>query len=189
MTTEEFLALPENPLVDRALINGELREYPTTPPVEIPMALRGKVQSRILIRLGYLLTDWQVRTGNTRGQFLGGEVGVILRRDSEITVGVDLAYVDRETVLRESSDKTLIDGAPILAIEITSPSDTQEGIEEKVELYLACGVAVVWVVEPRFRTVTVYRADVEPVLFNSRQEINAEPELPGFSCPVAALFE
>ena len=72
MTTEEFLALPENPVVDRALINGQLREYPTIVPVEVPMPLRGREQSRILVRLGYLLTDWQVRTGNKQGQLFGG---------------------------------------------------------------------------------------------------------------------
>ena len=153
------------------------------------MTLRGKVQSRILVRLGYLLTDWQVRTGNKRGQVFGGEVGVILQRDPDTTVGIDVAYVDRESAMSAFGETTLIDGPPILAIEITSPSDTQDGIGEKVELYLDCGVAIVWVVEPRFRTVTVYRPDAEPELFNARQEINAEPELPGFSCPVAAIFE
>ncbi len=181
MTTEEMLALPDQESVHRELIFGELRASPTT--------VRNKVHSRVLVRLCYLMTDWQVRTGNQQGQFLGGEVGVILQRDPDLTVGVDLAYVDREIALRESEGTTLIDGPPILAIEITSPSDTQDGIGEKVELYLDCGVAIVWVIEPRFRTVTVYRPDVEPELFNARQEINAEPELPGFSCPVAAIFE
>jgi Uma2 family endonuclease len=84
---------------------------------------------------------------------------------------------------------TMVDGAPLVAIEILSPSDKQEEIDEKVSEYLACGVAQVWVANPRFRTITVYRPDAEPVLFNVDQTLTAEPQLPGFSLPLARVFK
>ena len=80
------------------------------------------------------------------------------------------------------------EGPPILAVEILSPSDAQEDIDEKVDLLLATGVKIVWVVNPRFRTINVYRPDAEPELFNERQEITAEPHLPGFRVSVAEIF-
>jgi hypothetical protein len=36
--------------------------------------------------------------------------------------------------------------------------------------------------------VTVHRPGAEPELFNVRQEISAEPHLPGFRVPVARIF-
>ncbi len=82
-----------------------------------------------------------------------------------------------------------LDGPPVLAIEILSPSDEQEDIADKVREYLDAGVPLVWVVDTFFSTVTVHRPDAEPQLFNVKQELTAEPFLPGFRVAVAELFE
>ncbi len=181
MTTEEMLSLPENDAFDRELIRGELRER--------PMTVRNKVHSRLLVNVAYQLKAWQRRVDDRAGIVLGGEVGAILARDPDSTVGIDVAYFDRNVVLSESGETTLVAGAPIFAIEIMSPSDRIEDIDEKLAEYLAHGVQLVWVISPKFRTVTVYRPGSEPELFNVRETISAAPELPGFECPVAELFE
>ncbi len=85
-------------------------------------------------------------------------------------------------------DTTLIDGVPTLAVEILSPNDTEEDVNERVDEYLAAGVALVWLVDPHHRTVEVHRPGGEPELFNVRQEMSAEPHLPGFGVPVAQIF-
>ena len=42
--------------------------------------------------------------------------------------------------MRQSGTTTMIDGVPSLAVEVLSPSDTQEDIEEKVDEYLDASV-------------------------------------------------
>ncbi len=59
---------------------------------------------------------------------------------------------------------------------------------EKIELYLETGVAVVWIVDPDLRNVTVYRPGQQEVLFAAAQELIGDPELPGFRVKVAHLF-
>jgi Uma2 family endonuclease len=103
-------------------------------------------------------------------------------------VGIDVAYVSHEIVANTPETSPFFEGPPILAVEILSPSDAQEDIDEKVDLYLATGVKIIWVVNPRFRTINVYRPDAEPELFNELQEITAEPHLPGFRVAVAEIF-
>ena len=61
-------------------------------------------------------------------------------------------------------------------------------VNEKVDQYLEAGVKLVWVVDPHFRTIAVYRPDAEPALFNVNQEISAEPHLPGLHVKVAEVF-
>src|SRR2546423_1455402 len=169
MTTEELLALPDDG-VERWLIRGELREkHP--PPEGPPMTVRNRFHSRVMMLVGHLLLSWLERQPEPRGQVLGGEAGVRLQRTPDSTVGVDVVYVSAEVVARQTDDTTLIDGVPILAVEILSPSDTVEEIDEKVDSYLAAGVALVWVIDPHDRTVTVYRPDVRPQLFNEEQEL------------------
>jgi Uma2 family endonuclease len=62
----------------------------------------------------------------------------------------------------------LIDGVRVLVVEILSPRDTQEPVDEKTDDYLQAGVALVWVIDPHDRTVTIYRPGQEPELVNVR---------------------
>lgn len=111
-----------------------------------------------------------------------------LTRNPDTTVGVDAVYVSAEVAARQPQDTTLIDGVPILAVEILSPNDTLEEINEKIDGYLAAGVPLVWIIDPRRRTVMIYRPDQEPELVNVRQDLSGEPHLPGFRVAVAELF-
>jgi Uma2 family endonuclease len=179
MTTEELLALPDDGM-ERWLIGGQLRER--------PMTVRNRWHSRILGRITHLLWNWLEKQPEPRGEILVGEAGCRLRRQPDTTVGIDLAYISAELAARETKDTTLIDGVPILAVEILSPSDTAEDIDEKVDSYLSAGVALVWIVDPHDRTVLVYRPGAEPELFNVRQELSGASDLAGFCIPVAEIF-
>ena len=76
----------------------------------------------------------------------------------------------------------------MLLVEILSPSDTQEQIDEKIDDYLRAGVAVVWIIDPHDKTVLIYRKGAAPELVNINQELCGDPELPGFRVPVAQIF-
>jgi Uma2 family endonuclease len=82
----------------------------------------------------------------------------------------------------------LIDGVPIFAVEILWPSDQIEAIEETVQSYLDAGVAVVWVLNPYSRIVTVYRLGQPPQARDLSEDLLGDPELPGFRVPVSDLF-
>ncbi len=179
MTTEELLALPDNG-VERWLIRGQLREK--------PMTKRNRWHSRVMARLSQLLGDWLDRQPEPRGEVLDGEAGCRLRRNPDTSVGIDVVYISPQLAAQDPDDTTLIDGVPTLVVEILSPNDTVEEINDKVDEYLAAGVPLVWLVDPHHRTVEVHRPDGEPELFNVRQEISAEPHLPGFRVPVAQIF-
>jgi Uma2 family endonuclease len=179
MTTEELLALPRNG-VERWLIRGELREK--------PMTVRNRFHSRIMARVSYLLESWLEGQPEPRGSVLCGEAGCRLRRNPDSTVGLDVVYISADLAAGQTDVTTLIDGVPVLVVEILSPSDTEEEINEKVDDYLAAGVALVWVIDPHDRTVLVYQPGVEPTLVNIRDTLSGEPHLPGFRVPVARIF-
>jgi Uma2 family endonuclease len=180
MTTEEMLALPDDG-VERWLIAGELRER--------PMTVRNHLHSAVLIRLGFELEFWRRQQPPPRGDVVGGEAGVRLHRDPETTVGVDVAYVSPDVLARQTGETTLIEGIPLLVVEILSPSDTLEDTTEKTTAYLNAGVPLVWVINPYDRTVTVYRPGALPEMVNEAAELSGDPHLPGLRFPVRRLFE
>jgi Uma2 family endonuclease len=180
MTVEELLALPDDN-VDRWLVAGVMKEKPWSP--------KDRFHGRVLTRVACSLDNWLDNQPRPRGETLGGSVGVILQRDPDTAVGVDVAYISDAVLRNQTCDAEFIDGIPTLAVEILSPNDTFEEVNEKIDTYLAAGVPIVWVIDPSRRTVTVYRPDTEPELFTVRSELAAEPHLPGFRVPVARLFE
>ncbi len=180
MTTAELLALPENG-TERWLIDGQLREK--------PMTVRNRFHSLAMARMSYVLNAWLDQQPPPRGVVLCGDAGCRLRRNPDTTVGIDVVYVGPELAQQEPDDTTLIEGAPILAVEILSPSDTVEEIDEKVDKYLQASVKLVWIIDPHDQTLTVYQPGLPPHLVNVTQELSGEPHLPGFRVPLARIFD
>jgi Uma2 family endonuclease len=182
MTAEEYLALPDDG-VHRELIRGELREY--------PRATRGLPHCRAHARFTHHLLDWLETQPEPRGDVMDGEVRVRITPDPATPatiVGIDVIDIGPELAARTDPQEGTLDGAPTLAVEILSPSDTQEEIAERVREFLAAGVPLVLLADPAFKTLALHRPGHEPVLFNSRQELTLEPLLPGFRVAVARLL-
>jgi Uma2 family endonuclease len=78
---------------------------------------------------------------------------------------------------------------PDLVVEVLSPRDIATELDQKVEEFLRAGVRLVWVVNPDTRTVRIHRLDGSISGLHETDELSGEDVLPGFACPVAALFE
>lgn len=166
--------------MDRELICGQLRERPTT--------RRSFRHARTTAIVSHLLGRWLDQQPPPRGVIVAGEGGFCLKRDPDTTVGIDVAYISADLAAHSPADAFLIEGAPLLAIEILSASDRHEELGEKIQAYLSAGVSLVWIVDPNLRTVSVHRPDAEPELFNMRQELRGDPHLPGFRVAVSDIF-
>jgi len=78
--------------------------------------------------------------------------------------------------------------APDLVVEVVSPNDLFQEVDEKVDEWLTAGVELIWVINPRARTVTVIRRDADAHKLAERDELRGDPVLPGFHCSVTELF-
>ena len=115
------------------------------------------------------------------------EMGYLLSEDPPTLRIPDVSYLSQER-LRQASSDGYVPGGPELAVEIVSPSDSAEDLQEKVEQYLASGSQVVWVVYPKTRTIHVFRqaASSAPL---GEDDLLEEPQLfLGWSVPVTELF-
>jgi len=151
----------------------------------VPMSPIGKYHGHIVLRLG----SWLVTFVEQRklGWF-GTERGFILARDPDVVRAPDVYFLARH---REPPGKDLgfCDGAPDLAVEVLSPSDTASEVQVKVQEYLSAGTQLVWVVDPRSETVTAYHPSGKAHLYSGDQDVTGEEVLPGFSFRCRDLFE
>lgn len=180
LTTEDLLAIPEDG-VRRWLIRGELRAG--------GMTERNRFHSRAEARIAQLIGNWLDTCPKPRGEVYSGEAGVILARDPDTSVGIDVVLVSPEVAALNPDHTQLIDGIPILAVEVLSPSAKEEETNERIHELLVAGARAVWLVDPYFETITVYRRERAPRMFSGDDVLADESYLPGFSEPVTRFFQ
>ena len=76
-----------------------------------------------------------------------------------------------------------------VAVEVLSPNDTQQEIDDKVDEYLSAGVALVWVIDPKPRTAAVHRSLTDVRTLGPDDALDGEDVLPGFRCALAEVVE
>ena len=81
---------------------------------------------------------------------------------------------------------------PDLAVEVLSPGDTAYEVDEKLREYQSVGVLLIWVVNPKTKTVRIHRPQGDPLgpisILSESDTITGERVLEGFTCPVAEFF-
>lgn len=79
--------------------------------------------------------------------------------------------------------------APDLAVEVISPTDDYEDVQEKITEYFTFGVLQVWIVSPESRTLTVYFSRTNVKILTETDELTGEEILPGFKLNLSEIFQ
>jgi len=145
MSLEEFLKLPEReggtPIYE--LDEGELlMEASPTPRHNL---IRARIFLRLLQfakahRLGHVIEEMDFRLG------------------PETVRNPDVAFITEEHLQANGLDRSPMEGAPLLAVEVISPNNSAQDMSKKVEQYLAAGSQAVWIVHPALCLVEVHTA-------------------------------
>ena len=168
MTLEEFL---ESDLEGYEYVEGELIP-------KMPTSLKhGKISLKLGSRL--LLHVDENQLGDVYTSDTGFRVG-------ERLLIPDIAFVSIARIPEDADKASPI--PPDLAVEVVSPTDVLNRIVEKAFAYLAAGTQLVWVVEPKSKTVMVYRSETDIKLLTRNDTLTCEDVVEGFSCQVAELF-
>jgi len=101
----------------------------------------------------------------------------------------DVAFVRAERIPPSGVPDGFWPGPADLAIEIRSPGDRRSEIAAKVNEYLGRGVRLVWVVDPKARTITVHRHDQPQLVLEREATLDGGAVVPGFICPLEKIFK
>ena len=124
MTVDEFLELPDDG-VERWLIRGELRENTGN-----DLNRRRPDHGRTCSSLDFFLRNWLRNQPKPRGEVFVGDTVFKLRPDSDVLVGIDVAYISAELNANTPRRAKLIQGPPTIAVEVLSPSEKRADIVE-----------------------------------------------------------
>ncbi|MBC8140937.1 MAG: Uma2 family endonuclease [Armatimonadetes bacterium] len=77
---------------------------------------------------------------------------------------------------------------PPFVVELMSPSDRLKKAQDKMEEYMANGVALGWLLDRANRTVYVYRPGQTVQTLTDPPTLSGDPELPGLIVDIARIF-
>jgi Uma2 family endonuclease len=173
MTADELWALPDDGQ-RHELVRGELRTM--APPGEEHEWLA----ANILIPLG------QYVRANGLGRVYGGP-GCQLEQEPDTVRAPDVTFIRQERLTAEPQPGYW-QGAPDLVVEVISPNDRYTEVDDKIAEWLTHGARMVLAVNPRWRTVTIYRPGQPPRLLSGGDTLDGEDVVPGWRLPVREIF-
>ncbi len=123
------------------------------------------------------------------------QVGVVTGPDGLIRLfedtvrGPDVAFIAWDRLPnRRIPLEPVPDVVPNFVIEILSPGNTYSEMSRKRREYFHAGVQLIWMVEPRDRTVAVFRSSSDVTILREGGIIGGEQVLPGWAINTADLF-
>ncbi len=175
VTADELLRMPDDGL-RRELVHGNVK---VTPPAGEE---HGVLAAEIIIRLGS-----HVRSRGL-GRVYAAETGFRIGSNPDTVLAPDAAFVRQERIDRVGVGKGYRLGAPDLVVEVMSPSDSQPGMDAKVNSWLSAGCRMAVVVNPARRGAIVYRPDSEILLLSENDVLDGGDVVPGWRLPLRELF-
>lgn len=115
------------------------------------------------------------------------EAGYVLSRNPLTIRQPDVSVLSKDRIQSTGADE-YFEGAPELAVEIVSPSDSAEDLQIKVDQYLSAGAKQVWILYPKTKSVHVFRSGGFYATYDETQTLTGGDLLPQFSVKVADLF-
>ena len=162
VSVSDYLAASYEP--EREYVDGELRE------LKVGQKDHSKLQLALGAYLHHRQKQWNIRA------YTAQTIRVSATR---------YRIPDLCIVAGPEPDEQIFTTPPFVCIEILSPDDRMEEVQEKIDEYLAFGVRYVWLINPRSRRAYVYTAEG---IAEAKEGLlrTQDPEL---SVPLAEVFE
>jgi Uma2 family endonuclease len=142
-------------------------------------------QAQLAAWIIYLLTAF-IEQHNLGGIIMGADGTAEL---NEFNTRIpDVSYISRERAHKQDKHSYL-DGAPDLAIEVVSPSNSAIEMQKRAGEYLSFGARLVWIVNAETRTIDVYVPHGARTVFGLEGTLDGGDVLPGLTLPVQRIFE
>ncbi len=183
---------PPSPLTDDELIAFSRKNKP----YRIERNAKGEIE--IMTPAGYFggrretfvsreLDFWAEEDGS--GEANGANAGFNLPDGS--TLSPDACWVSRERLSGFTADELerYLPVCPEFVVEILSASDSLRVLQAKMEVWIANGAQLAWMIDPYGETITIYRPGVPPEVLQKPDSIEADAPVAGFRLTTSRLWE
>jgi Uma2 family endonuclease len=176
MTIDEFLKLPSSDCL-KELVRGRVIESKLRTPRhgQVCMEIGGRIWSHVR----------QAKIGTV----VGGNSGIVTRREPDSVRGPDLAFFSQARLPAQRLPSGYLQVQPELVIDVLDDSEHWYDVIEKALEYLHAGVLVVCIADPKKESLAVFREGQAPKLLHAQDNFSLPEILGEFRVAVKEFFE
>jgi len=153
--------------------------------VEVPVSFpkHGKVCSRVAQFVG------NFADAHDLGHVVSNDAWIVTRRGDDTARGPDFCFFSYTRLPKGPLPEGLLPVVPEVVFEVRSPTDRWTAVVVKMLEYLAAGVSVVVILDPKTKSASVFRDEDRQDIIEEHQELTLPDVLPGFAVPARKFFE
>jgi Uma2 family endonuclease len=131
---------------------------------------------------------WYWNRQNKRGVVFDSSTGFKLSNGATRSPDVSWIAIERWNSLSEEQKRGFAPIDPDFAIELVSPTDSLEDLQQKMSEYISCGVKLGWLINPDAKEVEIYRLDRDKQVISNPTSLSGEELLPGLTLDLSEIF-
>jgi Uma2 family endonuclease len=183
---------PETPMSDEELMrfcaaNDFLRVERDANGEILVMTAAGSKTSRMNSRITRLLDEWAEQDG--RGIAFDSNGGFSLPDGSMRAADAAWVSLPRWKALSDADQSRYAPLCPDFVIELRSTSDSLPALKAKMELWVANGAALGWLIDPVEKAVHVYRPGSVPEVHHDPASVQGSSVMAGFELVMARIWD
>ncbi|MEB3277481.1 MAG: Uma2 family endonuclease [Lyngbya sp.] len=164
----------QHPDYQMELVGGEI----------IIMSPSGLESDEVAAAIVAQLSNW-VRPRRL-GRVTASSAGFILPNQDQDVRAPDAAFIQAERLKKTTENYAEV--VPDLIFEVKSKSDSLEKLRQKIQAFLAVGTQVGVLVDPRTRTMEIYRLNAENMILQDGEILTVPELLPGWELPISEVW-
>lgn len=123
------------------------------------------------------------------GKAFDSSTGFVLPNGANRSPDASWIRMERWEALTPEQRKKLLPLCPDFAVELVSESDRLSQIQEKMQEYLANGLRLGWLIDPKTKIVEIYRPNQAVEVLKSPLTLSGEDVLPDFTLSLAEIWD
>ncbi|MCG5057798.1 MAG: Uma2 family endonuclease [Limnoraphis sp. WC205] len=120
------------------------------------------------------------------GRVTASSAGFILPNADQDVRAPDAAFIRAERLKKTTENYAEV--VPDLIFEVKSKSDSLTKLRQKIQDFLTVGTLVGVLVDPRTRTMEVYRFNAEKIILKDGEILTIPELLPGWELPISEVW-
>jgi Uma2 family endonuclease len=133
------------------------------------------------------LAIWSRADG--RGEAFGPSAGFRLQDTSVRAADAAWMSLARWNALSREQQESFAPICPEFVIEVRSKSDRLSTLEAKMEMWIANGAQLAWLIDPERRAVAIYRPGESPELLHDPTSVQGTGPVAGFELVLSRIWQ
>jgi Uma2 family endonuclease len=131
---------------------------------------------------------WYWNRQNKLGVVFDSSTGFKLSNGATRSPDVSWIAIERWNSLSDEQKKGFAPIDPDFVIELMSPTDNLEELQQKMSEYISCRVKLGWLINPDVKEVEIYRIDRDKQIISNPTSLSGENILPGLTLDLSEIF-